>query len=330
MIEIATSPAPICFDCGASGFTIQENVKEPDGRISGDWAFRQCSNKDCGLVWLDPAPLETELWKAYTSYHTHTRDASGKMEKSLLSLFNRLVRLVLLPLWLGNGLRREMRYLRFMTLEHEPAGRLLDVGCGAGRLLNRMRKRGWEVEGIDFDPQATSKVAARYGIKTHVGDLVACHLPDAFFDAITMSQTIEHLYDPRLTLAECMRILKPGGKLIMTTPNINSVGAAEFGRWWRGWEAPRHLHMFSVDTLVRLTQKAGFEIIEARSYSADSAGIYRVSEYNRAKQQGSVSFPARLWLVAWGYYKELREHRRQGVLRNTGQNVLVRACKPLH
>ena len=145
MTDIITSPAPTCFDCGAPGFSIQENVNDPDGRIAGEWTFRQCSNKDCGLVWLDPAPLETELWKAYANYHTHTRDSSKGFEKPILSISNRLIKLALLPIWISNGLKNDMDYLRYMTLKDEPAGRLLDVGCGAGRLLNRMRKRGWEV-----------------------------------------------------------------------------------------------------------------------------------------------------------------------------------------
>jgi 2-polyprenyl-3-methyl-5-hydroxy-6-metoxy-1,4-benzoquinol methylase len=330
MNSIATQPKPRCILCGSAGISALSNIADPDGVILESWSFSKCPKPDCGLYWLNPAPLETELWKAYTSYHTHTRDTSGKLGRGFISLFSRVIKLALLPIWLSNGLRQETRYLKFMALKHDPAGKLLDVGCGAGRLLNRMRKLGWEVEGIDFDPQAANKVTTRYGIKTHVGDLVDCKLPDAFFDAITMSQTIEHLAHPDSTLAECLRILKPGGKLIMTTPNVNSIAASEFGVWWRGWEAPRHLHLFSVQTLTHLTQRAGFEIIEARSSSSDSAGVYRVSLYNQTKQLGKVSLPTRLWLLAWGYYRELREYQKQGKLVHTGQNVLVRACKPLH
>ena len=328
MTDIITSPAPTCFDCGAPGFSIQENVNDPDGRIAGEWTFRQCSNKDCGLVWLDPAPLETELWKAYANYHTHTRDSSKGFEKPILSISNRLIKLALLPIWISNGLKNDMDYLRYMTLKDEPAGRLLDVGCGAGRLLNRMRKRGWEVEGTDFDPQATSRVSARYGIKTHTGDLAACTLPGESFDAITMSQTIEHLHNPRLTLEECMRVLKPGGLLIMTTPNVSSIAAAEFGPFWRGWEPPRHLHMFSVASLKQFSQRVGFEIIEARSYSADSAVVYRVSKLNQLKQGRNISFMDRLRLIGWGYKKELQEHLAQKNRSDTGQNILIRARKP--
>lgn len=328
MSDMITSPAPACFDCGALGFSIQENAKDPDGYIAGEWTFRQCSNKDCGLVWLDPAPLETELWKAYANYHTHTRDSSRGFEKPILSLSNRLMKLALLPGWISSGLNDEMDYLRYMTLKNEPAGMLLDVGCGAGRLLNRMKKRGWEVEGVDFDPQATSRVSARYGIATHTGDLAACALPGESFDAVTMSQTIEHLHDPRLTLEECMRVLKPGGLLIMTTPNANSIAAAEFGPFWRGWEPPRHLHMFSVASLKQFSQRAGFEIMEARSYSAGSAVVYRVSKLNQMQQGRNISFMDRLQLIGWSYRKELQEHLAQKSRSGTGQNILIRARKP--
>lgn len=329
MHDIETQPKPSCDFCHSEGIVVQENVSDPDGKIQGYWCFKKCTNPVCGVCWLDPAPLETELWKAYTSYHTHTRIHSSKLKKTILSLLNRLIKLTLIPFWLSNGLWKEMRYLKFMALKHEPPGKLLDVGCGAGRLLNRMRKQGWVVEGIDFDPQAANKVGSRYGIRTHVGDLSANLLPKASFDAITMSQTIEHLSQPSLTLAECMRILKPGGKLIITTPNVKSLGAAEFGSYWRGWEAPRHLHMFSVESLTLLIQKSNFEIVEARSYSSDSAGIYRVSKYNQTKRLGNVSFFFQLQILVWGYYKELCEYKKQSILPNTGQNVLISARKPL-
>jgi ubiquinone/menaquinone biosynthesis C-methylase UbiE len=229
---------------------------------------------------------------------------------------------------MANGLKMESDYFRFMTLEHEPVGTLLDVGCGGGRFLNRMQKRGWKVEGSDFDEQATKKVTSRYGIKTYVGDLCQCELPSNSFDVITMSQTIEHLYTPETTLRECLRILKPGGLLVMTTPNVNSIAAAEFGAHWRGWEAPRHLHLFSVESLQRLTQHVGFEIGEARSYTAGCSGVYRVSL--SLQHPEAASWLGQLKLLIWSYRKELLEDRIQKTHPNTGQNILIRARKPTH
>lgn len=328
MDSITSESRPLCDLCGSMGELAQSGIADPDGNLNGTWSFRRCSNSACGVYWLDPAPLMHELWKAYASYHTHTRKSGHRFAKSLLSLAHRLIRLGLLPLWIANGLKREADSLRFMTLSGEPAGRLLDVGCGGGRFLNRMKKRGWQVEGTDFDEQATKKVTSRYGIRTHVGDLTECSLPADSFDAITLSQAIEHLYDPLATLRECLRILKPGGLLVMTTPNAQSLGAAEFGASWRGWEAPRHLHLFTVESLQQLTQRAGFDVVDANTYSAGSAVVYRVSRSNREASPFSVL--NELKLLIWSYDKELQEYHAQAIHPHTGQNVLIRACKPAH
>lgn len=327
MNSITSEPRPLCDLCNSKGVFVQSNVADPDGNLEGTWGFQRCSNPTCGVYWLDPAPPPHELWKAYVTYHTHTRKSGPWFAKATLSLAHRFLRLFLMPLWLSSGLKREADYQRFMTLASEPHGKLLDVGCGGGRFLNRMKKRGWQVEGTDFDEQAARKVSTRYGITTYVGDLAKCALPANSFDAITMSQTIEHLYDPLATLTECLRILKPGGWLIMTTPNVLSLGAVEFGAFWRGWEAPRHLHLFSADSLRRLTQRAGFEVAEASTYSAGSAVVYRVSHANR--QQPKPSWFGGLKLLIWSYVQELHEYRAQTSQPCTGQNVLIRARKPI-
>ncbi len=325
MAIITSNPRPSCDLCGSVGKVVQTGITDPDGNLVGTWSFQRCSNPGCGVCWLDPAPPPDELWKAYATYHTHTRKPGSRIAKATLSFAHRLIKLGLLPLWVSTGLKREADYLRYMTLNSEPAGKLLDVGCGGGRLLKRMKKCGWQVEGTDFDAQATQRVTARYGIRTHVGDLPQCQLPANSFDAITMSQTIEHLYDPAATLHECLRILKPGGLLVMTTPNVDSLGANEFGAFWRGWEAPRHLHLFSVESLQRLTQQAGFEVIEARTYSAGAAVVYRVSRTNQRARK--LSWPDELGLLFWGYRKEWHEYRTQKSHPQSGQNVLIRARK---
>lgn len=326
MSIITNEPRPLCDLCGSAGEIAQTGVADPDGNINGTWNFQRCANPACGVYWLDPAPPPHELWKAYATYHTHTRKSGHHIARAILSLAHRFIKLLLLPLWMFNGMKREADYLRFMTLKNETVGKLLDVGCGGGRLLNRMKKRGWEVEGIDFDAHATEKVTARYGIKTHVGDITQCDLTGNSFDVICMSQTIEHLYDPNSTLRECLRILKPGGFLVMTTPNAASIGASEFGTFWRGWEAPRHLHLFTVKSLQQLTRQAGFDVTEACTYSAGSAVVYRVSWANQ--QSGKLSWLEDLGLLIWSYRKELQEYRAQCINPDTGQNILIRARKP--
>lgn len=325
--SITTLPKPTCDLCGSSGELAQSGIRDPDGKLLGEWSFRRCTNSECGAYWLDPALPKADLWKAYTSYHTHAAKSGSRPGRAILSLLHRGLKLLWWPVWMANGMRREAEYLRFMTLADEPVGRLLDVGCGAGRLLRRMQRRGWSVEGVDFDEQAANKAMKRYGIKVHIGDLAECAIPDASFDVISLSQTVEHLFDPRATLQECLRILKPGGLLVMTTPNVQSQGAQQFRQYWRGWEPPRHLHLFTVASLQRLTTAVGFNVVEARSYSAGSAVVYRAS--NKLRHPEAAGSWGELSLLRWSYRQELLEYLTQNEQPNSGQNVLIRARKPI-
>jgi 2-polyprenyl-3-methyl-5-hydroxy-6-metoxy-1,4-benzoquinol methylase len=328
--KIITHNLPNCIYCNSIGLTFQSNVFDPDGLIQTPWSYKRCSSPECNLIWLDPAPLETELWKAYTNYHTHTKEKVSLVPQFLLSVTKRILSILLLPLWLISGLHRESRQTRLMLLGGILPGRLLDVGCGGGRFLRRMQRHGWEVEGIDFDSQATHKVKQKYGIKTYTGDLTSAHLQDACFDAITMSHSIEHLVDPERNLRECLRVLKDGGRLVITTPNVNSRAAKNFGPFWRGWEPPRHLHLFTLDTIKLFLLRAGFEV-ELLHTLAATAGTYRVSAVNQLKGKGQqVTFLFKVKLIFWSFFQELIDIYEQKNGNSIGQNLIVVATKPKH
>jgi len=185
-----------------------------------------------------------------------------------------------------------------------------------------------DTSGIDFDEQATRRVRVRYGIDTHTGDLIDARLPTASFDAITMSHSIEHLTDPAATLRECLRLLRPGGHLVVVTPNVESRAAKLFGPCWRGWEPPRHLFLFSTGTLRQFLLDAGFVVDEARSCAAASAIVYRVSRI--LQENGSASTWFRLKLIPWAYAREMEDFKAQRKGRQVAQNVLAIATKPAH
>jgi len=90
-----------------------------------------------------------------------------------------------------------------------------------------------------------------------LGSLEQQKFPAESFDAVTMSHVIEHVPEPIQTLSECARILRPGGRLFLWTPNHSSLGCRVFGKHWRGLEPPRHLHLFSPRSLKSLLNKAG-------------------------------------------------------------------------
>jgi SAM-dependent methyltransferase len=101
-----------------------------------------------------------------------------------------------------------------------------------------------------------------------------------------MSHLIEHVYDPGALLEECYRILKPGGRVVIVTPNTQSVGHRMFGKYWRGLEPPRHIYLFSIASLKRLGSKAGFDILSARTTIRGAHWAYRDSRRIKAAAAG--------------------------------------------
>lgn len=147
-------------------------------------------------------------------------------------------------------------------------GRLLEIGCGNGTHMLRMKSLGWEVEGHEVDMFAARAAARRVGVTVHLGELDNLEIRDATYDAIIMVHVIEHVRDPVKLLRVCKRLLKFGGILVVATPNIESFGHKEFGRDWRDIDAPRHLHIFSKSTLARLAAEAGFADYTVRTTAA--------------------------------------------------------------
>lgn len=220
-------------------------------------------------------PVAADLAEAYVGYYTHQQ----VQEETSPGLLKRL------SAWAKSGYHRhQYRYdlspnppwsraahallhllpirrgfadaeVRF--LPSLPGGRLLDVGCGAGAWLAAMQARGWEVHGVDFDPQAVAAAQA-HGLPVALGSLEAQALPSASFDAVTLNHVVEHLPDPVSTLRECHRVLRPGGQLVVSTPNGTSLGHRLLGRSWRGLEPPRHLHVFNFPALESALRQAGF------------------------------------------------------------------------
>jgi SAM-dependent methyltransferase len=154
-----------------------------------------------------------------------------------------------------------------------PRGRLLEAGAGSGAFAQRVRQLGFEVEACD----ATAELYGAREIPFREADL-AKGLPyaDASFDGITCLETIEHLEDQFTFARECARVLRPGGRLLITTPNVLSL-AARWQYFWTGFFplAPRplnetrhspvhdHIHLVSYYELRYLLRMAGFAIESA-------------------------------------------------------------------
>lgn len=165
-------------------------------------------------------------------------------------------------------------------------GRLLEIGCACGFLLLAARERGFTVQGVEMSAWASSYARDTYGLDVKTGCLEGLTLPAASYDAVVMADVIEHLPDPRNTLHHIHRVLRPGGRLLLLTPDVGSRMARLFGpRWWGLLDD--HYFYFSRQTLARCLEQEGFVVERISALGRVfplSHWVFKLAPYSRALQ----------------------------------------------
>ena len=281
----------------------------------GAWTLHRCN--DCASAYLDPRPTPASIGRAYDRYYTHLAedDAAAQPTSALVrslhalqnDYLNRRYGIARQPAAFGGrwlvALAPSLRAKADVQCRHLPpppsdGGSLLDVGFGNGRFLKIATEAGWTAEGIDFDPKAV-KVARALGLNVSRASVAELEARNAQYDIITLSHVIEHVHDPIALLHDVYRMLRPGGRLWLETPNLCSRGAQRFGAAWRGLEVPRHLVLFNPDSLRTCLARVGFKRVEQRwhgmvlfSIYAESAAIARGRCAQESVHQVLPSFAA--------------------------------------
>jgi 2-polyprenyl-3-methyl-5-hydroxy-6-metoxy-1,4-benzoquinol methylase len=147
-------------------------------------------------------------------------------------------------------------------------GRVLDVGCSSGYLAEPLSRRGNTVVGLELDPEA-AREAERWCERVLVGSVETMELPfePASFDAVVCGDVVEHLRDPGAALARLRPLLRSGGRLVVSTPNVANWAvrlSLLAGRWQytdRGILDRTHTHLFTRRTLVDTIERAGYQVV---------------------------------------------------------------------
>lgn len=229
-----TATVQACRACGAAAIQPFYSVAR-EGR---QHVIVRC--RVCGFAQVEQSPSAAELasiyGESYFSDRKYSLDAAARREQ-------------------------ERRLALMAAAGVQPGSRLLDVGCATGDFLLAAKDR-YDVWGLDFSQEAIAIARARLPTladRLHSGTLTDMPYPAMSFDAVALWDVIEHVWEPRLTLARAAVLLRPGGTLVLSTPNIGATFARLCGRRWPFLTPPEHLGYFTHGSLSRLLDDCGFD-----------------------------------------------------------------------
>ena len=159
------------------------------------------------------------------------------------------------------GRRRTSQRLLDAIERHAPRGRMLEVGCGHGLLLDEARRRGWAVEGLEL-ADASREHARSLGLDVRDQTLEEA---EGVYGAVVLADVLEHLDDPVAALRQIGGLLAPGGVTLIVTPDPASRTARLAGSRWWGY-LPSHTYLIPHTTLRGLLRDAGLETVEERHF----------------------------------------------------------------
>ncbi|MBN1522171.1 MAG: class I SAM-dependent methyltransferase [Candidatus Aureabacteria bacterium] len=164
--------------------------------------------------------------------------------------------------------------------EYRQKNRILDVGCGTGGFLFTAMKSGWRAVGTEVSSQAVQAAEGK-GLEVHLGALRDRIFENDSFDIIRMEDVIEHLKDPLGDLHICHGLLRPGGLLVLSTVNVDSLTFVLLRERWRYIDPRYHIHLFTLKNLSLLLEKSGFRIISFKTAGLRTREDKKMQRYLR-------------------------------------------------
>ncbi|MBC7807754.1 MAG: class I SAM-dependent methyltransferase [Akkermansiaceae bacterium] len=218
-----------------------------DHLLGGTHRYRAVKCLRCATRRLDPRP-DAETMAQYYQPETYARAEEEGSE-------------------VGKRLDAYAARLAEVSSSSAPVGKVrsaLDIGCGDGRFMAALQKRGWQVTGTETDPAAAKLARRRTDATVFESAMPPTRSEAKAYDLVSLLHVLEHVSDPRETLRDVRERLLPGGELLLVLPNADSIEAGLFGTSWYHLDLPRHLWSFTPASLVRLVETTGFEVTVVR------------------------------------------------------------------
>lgn len=257
-----------------------ESLSDIEYNVEGVFSFRRCPR--CGLMMLAPQPVLEEA-KSYYPADYHGYHIS---ERSIISFLYRLVYFF-----------RFRDYIKLIGTN----GQILDVGCADLPYFDLLKKQhpGLELTGVEFKDEIAEK-GRKNGRDIVTGTIMDVNT-NKLCDLIIMNNLIEHVADPIKEMGRAYSLLKPGGYILLETPNTKSWDYAVSNRYWGGLHVPRHTYLFSFMSIKLLAKKTGFKVIKTKYLLSTDNWALSVQNYLQSTKRFRCTITnGRTW-----YYKYL-------------------------
>ena len=276
-----------CPVCGAQKF--DPFISGKDYFLTGE-AFDIVKCHACGFRFTNPRPRAEDLGRYYESsdYISHSDTRKG--------FFASIYQMV-----------RKYTLSRKLALisKFQQKGKILDIGCATGQFLNYMSEHGWNTTGIEPDEKTRSRAISDFGLEVFPQEQLNV-FDKSSFDVITMWHVLEHVADLDERMLQLKNLLKPDGTIIIAVPNCNAYDAKKYGKFWAGYDLPRHLSHFTKEDVRLLLEKYGFTIVNILPMRFDAFYVSLLSEKYKS---GKMRWMPALWN---GFWSNLKSGQKNG------------------
>ncbi len=236
---------------------------------SGKYSVLQCKN--CSLGQTYPRLKKNEIPKIYSKYYPLSKFTPQQVKSSI----SKIGKVGSWLLGIDNIAHKQIK----------PHNLVLDIGSGSGVSLLEIKDQKSTGYGVEPDPMA-QKIARALNLNVFQGEITNNPFPKLKFDVVTASQVIEHVSDPALFLQAAKKKLKPAGKIILSTPNLNSLTRKMLGRKWLHWHVPFHQNLFTLKSLNHLAKINNLKITRVRTITPNLWTLLQIRSLVKKAKHG--------------------------------------------
>jgi len=288
-LDIVKEIIGTCYLCGSNDLKHLLNGQDRLYGAPGVFPMVQCQH--CSLAFIHPQPALEDIPGFYPNfYYAYIDEAQSEHSffKRMELDFRKRKKAEILTVHYGypRKFSKSFFYSFISTVSRKindvpdfvTDGVLLDIGCGKGTYLQEMKELGWQTLGVEFSASGV-QAATQAGLDVLHGTVEDADFQSDAIDYARMADVLEHLPNPVRTMTEIHRILKPGGLVQISLPNIRSFTFWLFGKYWFPLEIPRHLFFYSPQSVQLLASTTGFEIRSLNVWSHKEVDVIFSIEY---------------------------------------------------